>query len=239
MAGGRSGSLIAVVAVAVVVVVGALGGAYVLGHHPFGLGAAPVAVAAPATTDAALACAGGPCQLLTGGSAGAYRVQLYAAADGSTGRLRVGGPGAGVGVFEIQISQLGVRLSPHSLTCVSGPVPACVVGGDYQSGVIGELYVDRTGGWQRVSNFIFADGGYLGLRPAVDAAQGPDVVTVRRDCGSARATRCAAPRAYVEVDTVTKDPIGCSKSVPVTQPGQLPAALDLQPARADLRPCPK
>lgn len=237
MAGGRSGSLVAVAVVTFVVLAGALGGAYVLGRHPFA--GHPTGAAAPATeAQPTLQCGGGPCQLLAVGTAGGDQVELFVGPD-KGGRLRISGARR-LSIFESQTSNMGVQLTSQSLTCVSGSVPACIVGGEYpaEGGVIGELYVDQNGDWERESGYVFADGGYLGLQEAVDST-GPSVVAVRLDCGSSDPGHCSSPKAYVEVSTVTRNPIGCSALVSITTPGAVPSSLDRHPRRSDLRPCPK
>jgi hypothetical protein len=242
---GGSRSLVVTLAVTGVVLVAALAGAVLLRPRPAADNTA--ANRAPITTQSDLReqCGNGPCQLLATTTVGDSTVQLLAdnlvpsADQTQSGRVRFRG-GTGTAVFETNISQDEAVLTHSSLSCLSRPVPACIVFGEYsrnnqKAGALGEVFVQRGGYWTRPSYSLFySSAGYFTLWEAEGDAT-PQVITVQNDCPSGR---CANPKVYVQLFSLGVDsPTSCTK--PVSAISLLPGHGTVLPPAADLRACPK
>ncbi|HYS35382.1 MAG TPA: hypothetical protein VEO01_07050 [Pseudonocardiaceae bacterium] len=251
MPGAGSRSLVVTLAVTGVVLVAALAGAVLLRPRPVG-SAAPGH--GPITTQSSQAdlpeqCGNGPCQLLTSATAGDSTVRLLA--DNLTpspdqtqnGRVQFRGR-AGTTVFETNISQDEAVLTPSSLSCLSRPVPACIVFGEYsqhnqKAGALGEVFVERGGYWARPSYGLFySSAGYFTLWEA-DGDTAPQVITVQNDCpNSGDSGQCADAKVYVQLFSLGVDnPKSCTKSVGAIS--LLPGHGTVLPPATDLRACPK
>jgi hypothetical protein len=146
----------------------------------------------------------------------------------------------GTAVFETNISQDEAILTHSSLSCLSGPVPACMVFGEYspnneKAGALGEVFVERGGNWMRPSYGLFySSAGYFTLWEAAgDTA--PQVITVQYDC---QPGKCANPKVYVQLFSLGVDsPTSCTR--PVSSISLLPGHGTVLPPSADLRACPQ
>ena len=249
MSRGGSRTLVVTLAVTGVVLVAALAGAVLLRPRP----AADHSTAArsTSTTQAELQeqCGNGPCQLLSTAAAGDSTVQLLAdnlAPSGDqtqSGRVEFRGR-TGTAVFETNISQDEAVLTHSSLSCLSSPVPACIVFGEYsqnneKAGALGEVFVERGGYWARPSSGLFySSAGYFTLWEA-DGDTAPQVITVQNDCpNGGESGQCADAKVYVQLFSLGVDnPKSCTKSVGAIS--LLPGHGTVLPPAADLRACPK
>ena len=230
----RSALLTAVLAA--VVTVGAIGAVFLLRPRPEQAPRAAEPAAAPVAP--ALTCGGGPCRELAAVTVGGTPVVLLTDSAGGSARLRVG-PEPGT-VFELSITQLGVRLDRNSLRCIDGAAPACLVRGDAAGNgttAYGELLVGNGGVWRDPGKPYYADAGTLSLYD-VTADGRPDVIVVRHDCaGSLAGTpKCAAAPVLGEVYDLTGQSVGCTRRV--TSPSDLRGWPDIRLTRADLHACP-
>jgi hypothetical protein len=241
---GSSRSLVVTLAVTGVVLVAALAGAVLLRPRPADDQAAAHSAL---TTQSELReqCGDGPCQLLAAATAGDSTVQLLtdnlapSADQTQSGRVQFRGS-AGTAVFETNISQDEAVLTHSSLSCLSAPVPACIVFGEYsqnnqKAGALGEVFVQRGGNWVRPSYSLFySSAGYFTLWEAAgDTA--PQVITVQNDCPTGK---CVNPKVYVQLFSLGVDsPTNCTK--PVSAISLLPGHGTILPPAADLRACPQ
>jgi hypothetical protein len=241
---GGSRSLVVTLAVTGVVLVAALAGAVLLRPRPVD---DHVAARGPSATQPDLReqCGNGPCLLLSTATAADSTVQLLAdnlapsADQTQSGRVEFHGR-IGTAVFETNISQDEAVLTHSSLSCLSGPVPACIVFGEYsqnhqKAGALGEVFVERGGYWVRPSYGLFySSAGYFTLWEA-DGDTAPQVITVQNDCPTGK---CANPKVYVQLFSLGMDsPTSCTK--PVSAISLLPGHGTILPPVADLRACPQ
>jgi hypothetical protein len=233
-------ALVAVAAAAAVVLIGALVGAVLLRAH----GAAPRSTGGTPPTSASVTCAGAACQLLASADAGDSVAQLFADPRGGGGHVTFGGQN-GNSVFQIGITDADVVLTTHSLSCVSGAVPACLVAGDYadqsqRSGSLGEVFVRHGGYWQQPgSTFLYSSAGTFTLVAAADGGD-PAVVAVQHDCGQATVAdkqgRCAQPDLIIQLFAADGTSLGCTLSA--TSVTLLPGRGTDVPPSYDLHTCP-
>jgi hypothetical protein len=243
---GGSRSLVVTLAVTGVVLVAALAGAVLLRPRPADNHTAAGGGVITAQSDLREQCGSGPCQLLATATAGDSTVQLLTdnlvvgdPARTQSGRVQFRGS-TGTAVFETNISQDEAVLTHSSLSCLSGPVPACIVFGEYsqnndKAGALGEVFVERSGNWMRPSYGLFySSAGYFTLWEAAgDTA--PQVITVQNDCPTGK---CVNPKVYVQLFSLGVDsPTSCTK--PVSAISLLPGHGTVLPPAADLRACPQ
>lgn len=245
MSRGGSRSLVVTLAVTGVVLVAALAGAILLRPQPADDHTAAGHSAITTQSDLREQCGNGPCELLATATAGDSTVQLLtdnltpSADQTQSGRVQFRGS-TGTAVFETNISQDEVVLTHSSLSCLSGPVSACIVFGEYsqnneKAGALGEVFVQRGGNWVRPSYGLFySSAGYFTLWEAAgDTA--PQVITVQNDCSTGK---CANPKVYVQLFSLGVDsPTSCTK--PVSAISLLPGHGTILPPAADLRACPQ
>jgi hypothetical protein len=188
-------------------------------------------------------CGGGACQLLATADAGDGVAQLFADVRGGGGHVTFQGRSGG-SVFQTGITDAAVVLTEHSLSCVAGAVPACLVAGDYadqneHSGSLGEVFVRRDGYWQQPgATFLYSSAGAFTLV----ATTGGDlaVVAVQHDCGQATVAdkqgRCTQPDLIIQLFAADGTSQGCTLSArSVTL---LPGRGTAVPPPYDLHPCP-
>ncbi|KAA2251224.1 hypothetical protein F0L68_38025 [Solihabitans fulvus] len=202
--------------------------------------AAPPTSASQAATSAnvALQCGSGPCQTVAGQNVGADRVEVLI--GGSTGRIRVSGPG-GTNIFEATTIESGAKLASDSLQCVEGVVSVCLVhgritGGKQDGGMAGEVLVRRSGSWARGQVPYYASAPYLALRNVDDGVV--DVVAAQASCAQGGGD---CQRFYAQVFSVVR-PAGAaatpSCTAVVTRLTALPGWPTVAPDPAKLRKCP-
>jgi hypothetical protein len=180
-------------------------------------------------------CGSQQCQVLVSENIGDSTVDLLADAAGDHGKLRVSNPESTV-VFETTITAMGVRLNAGSLNCEGGAVPACLLRGAYQEGVVGEVFVSRNGSWRSTEKPYFSDAGSVVLGDvAGDAA--PEVVRVRHSCADPgiSAATCQVRPVYAEVSDINGKQLGCTKKY--TSPSQIRGWPDVEIMANEVKPC--
>ncbi|MGH3520656.1 MAG: hypothetical protein ACRDQ7_25445 [Haloechinothrix sp.] len=185
----------------------------------------------PTDTDAASVCGDSPCGVLTSLPIGGTTVELLADAAGAHGRVRVREPDSDI-VIETALAAMGVRLGQQSLVCAPAATSACLVRGDHDGGVVGEVFVARDN-WQPAERPYFSSGGYLDL---VDIAgdDSAEIVVAKEDC-IGTAEECAGAPIVVEVFALDGKSLGCTEAYRGLD--QLPGWPEVAPATADLGAC--
>lgn len=135
---------------------------------------------APDQEDDASTCHREPCQVLGTVVVAGSTVDLMVDAGGTSGRLRIGGPGSSR-VIETSVTKLGVKLTTTSLQCVAGTITACLIRGAYDGGVAGEVIVGRSDTWNALENRFLSTAGYLALSNVAGNAS-PEIVAVQYEC---------------------------------------------------------
>ncbi|AXB47030.1 hypothetical protein A4R43_35110 [Amycolatopsis albispora] len=198
--------------------------------------ALPGAGGVPTTAGAASECGPSACQVLGSQPVKGTTAELLADPEGGQAHLRFGGLGSDF-VLESALAPMEVAVGQNSLQCVDGALAACLVHGDYQGGVIAELFVAPGDTWRQSDRLYFSDAGRVLLTQVVgDAA--PEVVVVRHECASAAPAAPGCPRGPVlaEVFELSGKQAGCTKRYSV--PSQLRGWPNVRLTEADLRPCP-
>lgn len=215
-------SVVVTVVVSLLVAVGAVAGAAVLGAHRQPA-AAPTrsSTQAPSSSEPVdpSGCKRRPCKVLGTVVVAGSTVDLVADAGGTSGRLRIGGPGSGQ-VIETTVTNLGVKLTTSSLQCIAGPISACLIRGELHGGVAGEVVVGRSDSWSPLENRFQSDAGYLALSNVVLDAS-PEIVAVQHDCPGGDES-CADRPVFGQVFQANGTEIGCTRqrySAPEDMPG--------------------
>lgn len=150
---------------------------------------------------------------------GSTKIELIADAGDQSGRLRIGEDR----LIESTITTRGAKLTVKSLQCTVGTLSACMIRGEVDGNIIGEVVVGRSGKWNATAPRYIATGGYLSLANVLgDGA--PEVVAVQRGY-------------FAQVFTLDGNEVGCTAIV--TKPDKLPGWPTVHPAESQLRkPCP-
>lgn len=161
-----------------------------------------------------------PCAVVFATTIGDTTIDLIADAGAESGRLKVGDDL----LFESRITGKGVKLTPQSLVCLPGPPVTCLIRGEADGNLYGEVVLGRTGKWAMTGTIYVASGGYLSLGN-VDGDVQPEVVAVQRGY-------------FTQVWGVGGEDLGCTPVV--TKPERLDGWPDnVKPQTKDLRkPCP-
>jgi hypothetical protein len=173
-----------------------------------------------------------PCKVLATTTVGGTVVERVADAGARSGRLRVGGPTSG-SVIEATITDMGVMLSQDSLQCIAGGPMACLVKGEHEGGVAGQIIVGRSDKWSALEKPYVSDAGYLALAN-VDGDVAPEILAAQHDCGNAD-TNCSARPVFVQVFAIAGPVVGCTKDYPRLD--KLPGYPAVKITTAALTPC--
>ncbi|MFD1150336.1 hypothetical protein [Saccharothrix hoggarensis] len=147
------------------------------------------------------------------------------------GRIRTAGA-SGPNIFELTIASSGAEITEASLQCVDAEVGVCLVRGEVDGEVLGEVLVRRSGAWSRAQVPYVSSGAYLALRD-VDDDTVADVVAVQRACPSG--DDCAGWFAQVFSLAEGGGELGCTAVVDV--PEALPGWPEVGPSPPDLGSC--
>lgn len=181
--------------------------------------------------DAAAVCGDGPCGVLTSLPVAGATVELLADADGAHGRIRVIEPGSDI-VIETALAAMGVRLTQRSLVCTTAPTSACLVRGNHDGGVVGEVFVDRDN-WQPAERPYFSSAGLLDLvQVAGDASA--EILVAQEDCGGFT-EECQSAPVLIEVFALDGKSMGCTRSYGALR--DLPGWPDVQLGPEQLSRC--
>ncbi|MDQ0377352.1 hypothetical protein [Amycolatopsis thermophila] len=162
-------------------------------------------------------CGEGPCQVVSRAAVDGRAVELLADAQGGNGRFEADGT-----VVEVAVSALGGKLDANSLSCVGGPVSACLVRGRQDAAMIAQLVVNRAGTWRSVDKPYYSSAGVVRLDD-VTGDNAPEVVVVQTSPVLAR------------VFALDGSALGCTRRY--TAVGQLRGWPEVQLSSGDLRAC--
>jgi hypothetical protein len=224
------------VVVALVVAAGAFAGAAAIRWRAAGPAAAPSTSQKPPPSNSVgvSGCLVEPCTVLaTTTVSGGTQVELIADAGLRSGRLRIGSASTGQ-VIETQITDLGVTLNAQSLQCISGGPSACLVKGEYEGDIVGEVIVGRSESWALIENRFTSDADYLALANT-DGDAAPELVAAQHDCRNLDPD-CASRPIFLQVFALNGELAGCSQTFSklTSFPGY-PPAVDM--TKVLLKPC--
>lgn len=190
----------------------------------------PPAVTGPAATPQdELRCGTTACRSVVKQEVGVDSVELLVG-DGA-GRIRTTGA-SGPTIFELTIASSGARIDASSLQCLDAEVGVCLVRGEVNGEVLGEVLVRRSGAWSRAQVPYLASGAYLALHD-VNRDTVADVVAVQKACQAG--ADCARRFAQVFSLAGGGGELGCT---PVVRSAEsLPGWPTVTPDPADLRQC--
>ena len=155
----------------------------------------------------ASACKHEQCKVLGTRVIAGSTVDLVANAGGTTGWLRIGDTGSGR-VIKTTITKLGVKLTGSSLQCLAGTIAACLIRGQYEGGVAGEVIVGRSDTWSPLENQFRSTAGYLALSN-VDGDASPEIVAVQYDCDGG--DTCTSGPVYGQIFQANGTELGCTR----------------------------
>lgn len=234
MAVRASRSVVVTAVVAVVVTVVALASAVVLRVQRDAVTAAgqlgpPVAAAGSGD----LTCGDAPCGVLTSLPVGDATVELLAGDGGEHATVRVLTPESDT-VLETALADLGVKLTQRSLVCTEGDDSACLVRGDRDGAVVGEVFVARDDKWEAVERPYVSTGGYLDLVPATGSGS-PEIVLATYPNCTGNAEDCEGAAVALRVFALDGTSRGCTRSYRSLD--RLPDWPDVDLNGGALRPC--
>lgn len=232
MAAGTPRSVLVTVVLALLVAAGALGGAGVIRWRAAQSAATPATSQKPPATPAVgvSGCAVEPCRVLATSTVGGTAVELVADAGERSGRLRVGGPTSG-SVIEATITDMGVTLTPDSLQCIAGGPMACLIRGEHDGGIAGQVAVGRSDKWSALETTFVSDAGYLALAN-INGDSAPEVLAAQfADCPR---TGGGCP-VHLQVFALAGKVLGCTKTYPKLD--KLPGIGGVRLTEAALTPC--
>jgi hypothetical protein len=178
-------------------------------------------------------CLGEKCTVLATVPVGDTTIELVAEADGTAGRLRIGGAGSSE-VIELTLPSWGAALTTESLRCVAASLSACLVGGPYPQGYAAEVVVGRSAHWSEVAEPFLSDAGFVTLAD-VTADPGAEVLVAQHRCDPQVTADCATSPVFVRVHNLRARELGCTKNYARLEalPGWPTVALK----STDLKPC--
>lgn len=180
-----------------------------------------------------LTCGNEPCGVLTSLPVGGATVELLAGDGGDHGTVRVLSPGSDI-VLETALANLGARLTQRSLVCTDGDTSACLVRGDRDGAVVGEVFVARGGKWEAVERPYVSHAGYLDLVPATGHDSPEIVLATYPDC-SGDADDCAGASVALQVFALDGTSRGCTRGYRALS--RFPDWPDVNLADDELRSC--
>jgi hypothetical protein len=151
-----------------------------------------------------------PCTVLGRASVGGTLIELVADRGAVSGRLRVGGPNSGQ-VIETTITDMGVKLTPDSLQCLAGGPSACLIRGERDGEVDGQVVVGRSDSWSALEKPFVSEAGYLVLAN-IDAGASPEVLAAQHGCQAGDPGSCTASWIHLQAFALTGTVIGCTGS---------------------------
>lgn len=206
MAVGTPRSVIVTVVLAVLVAAGALGGAAAIRWREAHSTTTPATSTKPPPGGPAgpSRCQAEPCQVLATATVGGTSVELLADAGMRSGRLGIGGVTSG-SVIETTIGDQGVVLTSDSLQCIAGGPAACLVRGEHDGGIAGQVVVGRSDKWSLTENTYISDAGYLVLAN-INGDSAPEILAAQHS-GSGSVV-------FMQVFTLAGTVLGCTKDFP-------------------------
>ncbi|HEX6358502.1 hypothetical protein [Actinophytocola sp.] len=230
---GRSWAVVITAAASALVAAGALIASAML--RDSGVTTAETTVSTTATTPGVGmdGCLGEKCTVLATLPVGDTMVELVAEADGTAGRLRIGGAGSSE-VIELTVTKLGAALTTESLRCVADSLSACLVGGPYSQGYAAEVVVGRSAQWSEITEPFLSDAGFVTLAN-VTADPGAEVLTAQHRCDPQVTADCATTPVFVRVHNLRHQELGCTRTY--ARLDALPGWPTVTLRSTDLKPC--
>ena len=222
MAGRTPRSVIVTVVLAVLVTAGALGSAGAIRWRAERSTSTPTTSTKPPVVGVS-GCLVEPCQVVARTTVGGTSVELVADAGARSGRLRVGGLTSG-SVIEATITDQGVTLTKDSLQCIAGGPAACLIKGEHDGGIAGQVVVGRSDKWSLTEDTYISDAGYLTLAN-INGDSAPEILAAQR----------AGTAIFMQAFTIAGNVIGCTKDYPKLD--KLPGFGNLKLTEAQLGPC--
>jgi hypothetical protein len=231
VAGHTPRSAVVAVVLAVLVTAGALAGAEVIRWRATPAGPAATSQRPPPSSIVGVSgCLINPCTVPAATKIGGTSVELVADAGGHSGRLRIGGVAAGGTVIEATITDIGVTLTQDSLQCVAGGPAACLIRGEHEGGLAGQVVVGRSDTWSLTEKTYVSTAGYLVLAN-IDTDAAPEILAAQRsECAS---STCPV---FLQVFGVDGKDAGCTKEYPRLD--KLPGNGSVKITESMLGPCP-
>jgi hypothetical protein len=222
MPGRTPRSVIVTVVLAVLVTAGALGSAGAIRWRE-ARSASPPTTSTKTPAVGVSGCLAEPCQVLARTTVGGTSVELVADDGARSGRLRVGGPTSGT-VIQATITDQGVVLTQDSLQCIAGGPAACLIKGEHDGGIAGQVVVGRSDKWSLTEDTYISDAGYLAVAN-INGDASPEILAAQRS-GSA---------VFMQAFTITGNVIGCTKDYPKLD--KLPGVGNVKLTETQLGPC--
>jgi hypothetical protein len=231
MPGATPRSLIVAVVIATAVAAGALAASAALRARASGpsIPATTTPTSANASPVGVSGCLAEPCAVLGTATVGGTLIELVADKGAASGRLRVGGPNSGQ-VIETTITDMGVKLTTDSLQCLAGGPSACLIRGERDGEVDGQVVVGRSDSWSALERPFVSEAGYLVLAN-IDAGAAPEVLAAQHGCQAGDPGSCTATWIHLQAFAFTGPVLGCTGSYRRLQ--DVPAHV----TAAQLRPC--
>jgi hypothetical protein len=231
MPGTTPRSLVVAVVVATAVAAGALAASAALRARASGPSVAVTTTPTSANTPSVgvSGCLVEPCSVLGTATVGGTLIELVADKGAVSGRLRVGGPNSGQ-VIETTITDMGVKLTTDSLQCLAGGPSACLIRGERDGEVDGQIVVGRSDSWSSLEKPFVSEAGYLVLAN-IDAGASPEVLAAQHGCQAGDPGSCTATWVHLQAFALTGTVIGCTGSY--RKPQDIPAHV----TAAQLRQC--
>ncbi|MPY77449.1 MAG: hypothetical protein GEV04_02935 [Actinophytocola sp.] len=180
-----------------------------------------------------LTCGDEPCGVLTSLPVGDATVELLAGDGGKHGIVRVLAHGSST-VLETALADLGVKLTQRSLVCTEGDATACLVRGDQDGTVLGEVFVARDDKWEAVERPYVSNAAYLDLVPAI-GHNSPEIVLATYPNCMGDADECAGADVALQVFSLDGTSRGCTRGYSAL--ARMPDWPDVSLTDRELRPC--
>lgn len=232
---GRPWAVVITTVVAALVAAGALAGAVALRQHRADTSAETDTTETTSTTSGpgADGCYVQPCTVMGRAAFGGTLVQLVVDAGGRSARLQIGGGGSSE-VIEATITGMGATLGEDSLQCVPDSLSACLLRGQFDLGVVGQVVVGRSTKWSELSNPFQSDAGYLALSN-VTSDVGAEVLVAQHACDRKAVADCSTTPVYIRVYNLRSQELGCTRNYARLE--SLPDWPTVTLTAAALKPC--
>ena len=220
-------TVVATAVLGALVFAGALGGA-ALTRTQAQVAGTPSAPPPPPPTSTGPAddgCLREPCRVVGAATLGDTRIELVADSGGTTGRLRIGSPGAS---RVIEVAGIGALVRSGPLQCYPASISACLVRAEGEQGLTGIVVVGRSDKWSKLERPYLSTAGYLGLNNVV-ADSGPEVIAAQ--CSD----EACDYGVYGQVFTLAGTTVGCTRQYAST--AELPGYPSVTLSSARLGEC--
>ena len=129
---------------------------------------------------------------------------------------------------------MGATLGEDSLQCVPDSLSACLLRGQFDLGVVGQVVVGRSTKWSELGQPFQSDAGYLALSN-VTPDVGAEVLVAQHACDRKETADCSATPVYIRVYNLRSQEKGCTKKYARLE--SLPDWPAVTLTAAALKPC--